>query len=131
MADADGVGLVGNPICGDLMKIFIKVREGRIEDIKFQTFGCGAAIATSSIVTEMVKGKTLAEARTVSNRAVAQALGGLPPIKMHCSNLAAHAVHAAIDDYEEKAGVKKTRRPSKKRKVVAAGRKVSASQNNA
>ncbi len=102
IADADGVGTVGNPVCGDLMKIFIKVKEDRIDDIKFQTFGCGAAIATSSMVTEMVKGKTLEDALTVSNKAVAEALGGLPPQKMHCSNLAADGVHEAIKDYRSK-----------------------------
>ena len=102
IADADGVGTVGNPVCGDLMKIFIKVKEDRIDDIKFQTFGCGAAIATSSMVTEMVKGKTLEEAEAVSNKAVAEALGGLPPQKMHCSNLAADGVHEAIKDYRSK-----------------------------
>src|SRR3989304_3122560 len=98
--DADGVGLEGNPVCGDLMKIFIKVDDGRIADIKFQTFGCGAAIATSSMVTEMVKGKTIDEAMAITNRAVASALGGLPGNKMHCSNLAADAVHKAIEDYQ-------------------------------
>jgi len=97
--DADGVGKEGNPVCGDLMEIFIKVEDNRIDDIKFKTFGCGAAIATSSMVTEMVKGKTLDEALEVSNKAVAEALGGLPPIKMHCSNLAADALHKAIEDY--------------------------------
>ncbi|MDP2726503.1 MAG: Fe-S cluster assembly scaffold protein NifU, partial [Dehalococcoidia bacterium] len=96
IADADGVGTVGNPVCGDLMKIFIKVKDDHIDDIKFQTFGCGAAIATSSMVTEMVKGKSLEEALTVSNKAVAAALGGLPPQKMHCSNLAADGVHEAL-----------------------------------
>jgi len=100
--DADGVGLEGNPVCGDLMKIFIKVDDGRIVDIKFQTFGCGAAIATSSMVTEMVKGKTIDEAMAVTNRAVATALGGLPGNKMHCSNLAADAVHKAIEDYQKR-----------------------------
>jgi len=100
--DADGAGLVGNPVCGDLMKIFIKVRDNRIEDIKFQTFGCGAAIASSSMVTEMVKGKTIDEALDVSNETVAEALGGLPPAKMHCSNLAADALHKAIEDYKTK-----------------------------
>ncbi|MGB9599549.1 MAG: Fe-S cluster assembly scaffold protein NifU [Myxococcota bacterium] len=100
--DADGIGEVGNPACGDIMKIYIKVKDNRIEDIKFKTFGCGAAIATSSMVTEMVKGKTLEEALTVSNRQVAEALDGLPPIKMHCSNLAADALHAAIEDYKRK-----------------------------
>ncbi|MCG0274558.1 MAG: Fe-S cluster assembly scaffold protein NifU [Thermosediminibacteraceae bacterium] len=100
--DADGIGEVGNPVCGDLMKIYIKVKDNVIEDIKFKTFGCGAAIATSSMVTEMVKGKTIDEALKVTNKAVAEALGGLPPIKMHCSNLAADALHAAIEDYKKK-----------------------------
>lgn len=100
--DADGVGKEGNPICGDLMEIFIKVKDNRIKDIKFRTFGCGAAIATSSMVTEMVKGKTLDEALDVSNKTVAEALGGLPPIKMHCSNLAANALHKAIEDSRSK-----------------------------
>lgn len=100
--DADGVGREGNPVCGDLMEIFIKVKDGRIADIKFRTFGCGAAIATSSITTEMVKGKTLEEALALSRDAVAKALGGLPPQKMHCSNLAADALHAAIEDYLSK-----------------------------
>lgn len=97
--DADGVGLVGNPICGDMMKISIKVKGDRIEDIKFKTFGCGAAIATSSMVTELVKGKTLEEALSVTDKTVAEALGGLPPIKMHCSLLAEEGVKAAIEDY--------------------------------
>jgi len=100
--NADGVGLVGNPICGDVMKLFIKVENGRIVDAKFKTFGCGAAIATSSMVTEMVKGKTLEEALTLSNKAVAEALDGLPPNKMHCSNLAADALHKAIEDYQNR-----------------------------
>lgn len=100
--EADAVGEVGNAKCGDIMKIFLKVENGIIEDVKFQTFGCGAAIATSSMVTELVMGKTLAEALKISNDAVAEALDGLPPLKMHCSNLAADAVHAAIKDYMEK-----------------------------
>ncbi|WP_027363486.1 Fe-S cluster assembly scaffold protein NifU [Desulfotruncus alcoholivorax] len=100
--DADGVGQVGNPTCGDIMKIYLKIKDGIIEDIKFKTFGCGAAIATSSMVTEMAKGKTIEEALKLSNKAVAEALGGLPPKKMHCSNLAADALHAAIKDYESK-----------------------------
>ena len=100
--DADGVGLEGNPVCGDLMKMFIKVKDDHIDDIKFQTFGCGAAIATSSMVTEMVKGKSLEEAMQVTNKAVAEALGGLPGNKMHCSNLAADALHKAIEDYLSK-----------------------------
>jgi nitrogen fixation NifU-like protein len=101
--DASGVGEVGNPTCGDIMRISIKVNDaGIIEDVKFKTFGCGAAIATSSMVTEMVKGKTLDEALEITNKAVAEALGGLPPAKMHCSNLAADALHKAIADYKEK-----------------------------
>ncbi len=99
LPDADGVGEVGNPVCGDIMRIAIKVDDDRIKDIRFKTFGCGAAIATSSMVTELVKGKTLDEALEISNRTVAEALGGLPPVKMHCSNLAADALHLAIDDY--------------------------------
>jgi nitrogen fixation NifU-like protein len=102
----DGVGLVGNPVCGDVMKLFIKVEDGKIADVKFKTFGCGAAIATSSMVTEMVKGKTLEEALAISNKAVAEALDGLPPNKMHCSNLAADALHKAIEDYQSKAKAK-------------------------
>jgi nitrogen fixation protein NifU and related proteins len=97
--DADGVGQIGNPVCGDVMRISIAVLDDRIEDIKFKTFGCGAAVATSSMVTELVMGKTLAEAADLSNKAVAEALGGLPPNKMHCSNLAADALHLAIQDY--------------------------------
>lgn len=102
MEDADGVGTEGNPTCGDAMKIFIKVREGRIVDAKFKTFGCGAAIAVSSMVTEMVKGKTLDEALAISKEAVANELGGLPPQKMHCSNLGADALKKAIEDYRSK-----------------------------
>ncbi len=94
-----GVGEVGNPTCGDIMHIEIVVKDDKIEDIKFQTFGCAAAIATSSMVTEMVKGKTLEEAERITNRTVADALDGLPPVKMHCSNLAADALHQAIKDY--------------------------------
>lgn len=100
--DASGVGEVGNPVCGDIMHIEIKVDDSeRIEDIKFKTFGCAAAIATSSMVTEMVKGKTLEEASTITNRAVAENLDGLPPVKMHCSNLAADALHLAIESYRQ------------------------------
>lgn len=102
IADADGVGQVGNPTCGDIMKIYLKIDNDVITDIKFKTFGCGAAIATSSMVTEMAKGKTIEEALKLSNKAVAEALGGLPPKKMHCSNLAADALHAAIENYREK-----------------------------
>ncbi|MFZ5591726.1 MAG: iron-sulfur cluster assembly scaffold protein, partial [Bacillota bacterium] len=90
--------------CGDIMKIYLKLKDNVIEDVKFKTFGCGAAIATSSMVTELVKGKTIEEALQISNKAVADALGGLPPKKMHCSNLAADALHAAIKDYLEKQG---------------------------
>ncbi len=100
--DADGVGTVGNPVCGDMMTIFIKVKDNRIEDIKFKTFGCGAAIATSSMTTQMAKGKTLEEALKISRKDVASELDGLPPVKMHCSNLAADALHAAIQDYLKK-----------------------------
>jgi len=99
MPDADGVGTVGNPVCGDVMKMYIKVENDVIVDVKFQTFGCGAAIATSSISTEMIKGKTIQEALALTNKAVAEALDGLPPMKMHCSMLAEEAVRSAIDDY--------------------------------
>ena len=99
ISDADGIGEMGNPVCGDVMKLYIKVHDDRIEDVKFQTFGCGAAIATSSMITELVKGKTLEEAEQTSRKNVAEALDGLPPNKMHCSNLAADALHKAIEDY--------------------------------
>jgi nitrogen fixation NifU-like protein len=105
--DADGVGTVGNPVCGDLMTIYIKVKDNRLEDIKFKTFGCGAAIATSSMITELARGKTLEEALKISRGDVADSLGGLPPIKMHCSNLAADGLHAAIQDYLKKKGAQK------------------------
>lgn len=104
MANANGVGEVGNAKCGDIMRIYLKVDNDIITDVRFKTFGCGAAIATSSMVTEMVKGKTLDEALAISNQAVAEALGGLPPAKMHCSNLAADALHEAIKDYIAKKG---------------------------
>jgi len=97
--DADGVGEVGNPVCGDVMKITIRVAEGRLADVRFKTLGCAAAIATSSITTEMAKGKTLDEALKITRRSVAAALGGLPANKMHCSNLAAQGLHKAIKDY--------------------------------
>ena len=100
--DASGSGTVGNAKCGDIMKMDIKVENGMIVDVKFKTFGCGAAIATSSMATEMVKGKTLDEALALTNKAVAEALDGLPPVKMHCSVLAEEAIHAAIKDYKEK-----------------------------
>ena len=98
----DGVGEIGNPVCGDIMKLYIKVKDNHIIDVKFKTFGCGAAIATSSMITELVKGKTLEEAEKISKKMVAEALDGLPPIKMHCSNLAADALHKAIEDYKSK-----------------------------
>lgn len=100
--NANGVGEVGNASCGDIMKIFLKVEDNIIKDVKFKTFGCGAAIATSSMVTELAIGKTLDEALVLTNQAVAEALDGLPPAKMHCSNLAADALHEAIKDYKAK-----------------------------
>ncbi len=100
--DADGVGMVGNPTCGDMMQITIRVNGERIEDVKFKTFGCGAAIATSSMATELVKGKTIEEALAVTNRDVVDALDGLPPVKVHCSLLAEEAIQAAIEDYRTK-----------------------------
>jgi nitrogen fixation NifU-like protein len=100
--DADGVGEVGNPTCGDMMTMYIKVKDDRIDDIKFKTYGCGAAIATSSMTTELAKGKTLDEALQITRASVADSLGGLPKVKMHCSNLAADALHAAIEDYKRK-----------------------------
>jgi nitrogen fixation NifU-like protein len=108
----DGTGHVGNPICGDVMELYIRVKNGVIADAKFKTFGCGAAIATSSMLTEMVIGKSIEEALKISNRAVAEALGGLPPIKMHCSVLAEEALRSAINDYlnnREKNGLKNER----------------------
>ncbi|MCJ7797827.1 MAG: Fe-S cluster assembly scaffold protein NifU [Thermoleophilia bacterium] len=102
--DADGVGEVGNPTCGDMMRITIKVEDEILQDVKFQTLGCGAAIATSSMVTEMAKGKRVDEAVEITNKEVAEALGGLPPNKMHCSNLAADGLRAAIEDYKARHG---------------------------
>jgi nitrogen fixation NifU-like protein len=102
LKNADAEGTVGNPVCGDLMTMYIKVKDDRIEDIKFKTYGCGAAIATSSMTTELAKGKTLDEAMEISRKDVAEALDGLPPVKMHCSNLAADALHEAIKNYREK-----------------------------
>ncbi|MCR4434374.1 MAG: Fe-S cluster assembly scaffold protein NifU [Clostridiales bacterium] len=103
--NADGVGQVGNPKCGDIMKMYLKIENNVIVDAKFKTFGCGAAVATSSMATELVKGKTVEEALKITNQAVAEALDGLPPIKMHCSNLAEEAIKAAIDDYRAKNGL--------------------------
>lgn len=100
--NADGVGMEGNPTCGDAMQLFIKVKNDVIVDAKFRTFGCGAAIAVSSMLTEMIKGKTIDEALSISKDAVAQELGGLPPQKMHCSNLGADALRKAIEDYRSK-----------------------------
>ena len=100
--DPDGVGKVGNPVCGDIMELYIKVKDGKIEDVKFQTFGCGAAIATSSMATELIKGKSIEEALKLTNKVVAETLDGLPPVKMHCSVLAEDAVKGAIDDYLKK-----------------------------
>ena len=107
MKNPDGIGHVGNPICGDIMELYIKVNNNRIIDAKFKTFGCGAAIATSSMITGMVKGKTIEEALKISNKAVVEALDGLPPVKMHCSVLAKDALKSAIDDYLAKRGKKK------------------------
>jgi len=100
--DADGIGEVGNPVCGDMMTFYIKVDDGRLSDVKFKTFGCGAAIAVSSMVSEMALGKTLDEALKISREDVAEQLGGLPKQKMHCSNLGADALHKAIQDYQAK-----------------------------
>ena len=102
MDDASGIGTVGNAKCGDIMRIYIKVEDDVITDVKFKTFGCGAAIATSSKATEIVKGMTLEEAEKVTNKMVMEALGGLPPVKVHCSVLAEEALHAAIQDYRER-----------------------------
>ena len=107
MENPDGVGYVGNPVCGDIIELYIKVNDGIIVDAKFKTFGCGAAIATSSMVTEMVKGKRIEEALKISNKAVAEALDGLPPVKMHCSALAEEALKSAIEDYLEHQKLKK------------------------
>jgi nitrogen fixation protein NifU and related proteins len=99
---ADGVGEVGNPACGDMMRLYLKIDEGKVVDAKFRTFGCGAAIASSSMLTEMIKGKTVEEARAISNQHVADALDGLPAVKIHCSVMAEQAVKSALDDYDKK-----------------------------
>lgn len=105
--DADGIGEVGNPVCGDMMTFYIKVKDNKLDDVKFKTFGCGAAIAVSSMVSEMAKGKTLDEALKISNKNVAKELGGLPKNKLHCSNLGADALHKAIENYQNKQKKKK------------------------
>jgi nitrogen fixation NifU-like protein len=105
IADADGVGQVGNPKCGDIMKMYLKIENDVITDARFKTFGCGAAVATSSMATELIKGKTVEEALKITNKAVAEALDGLPPVKMHCSNLAEEAIKAAITDYKRRKGL--------------------------
>jgi nitrogen fixation NifU-like protein len=102
--NADGIGQVGNPVCGDIMKIYLKIENDIITDVKFKTFGCGAAIATSSIATELIKGKSIEEALKLTNKAVVEALDGLPPVKLHCSVLAEEAVKSAIVDYYKKQG---------------------------
>jgi nitrogen fixation protein NifU and related proteins len=102
--DADGIGHVGNPVCGDIMELYIKVKDNIIVDAKFKTFGCGAAIATSSMMTDLIKGKSIEEALKISNIAVTEALGGLPPVKMHCSVLAEQAFKSAVDNYYKKQG---------------------------
>ena len=108
MDDADGVGEVGNAKCGDIMKMYIKVNDGVITDVKFKTFGCGAAVATSSIATEMIKGKKLEDALKLTNKAVVEALDGLPPAKLHCSVLAEEAMKAAVSDYYKRQGIDPT-----------------------
>lgn len=105
--DADGIGEIGNPVCGDMMTFYIKVKDNKIDDVKFKTFGCGAAIAVSSMVSEMAKGETLDEALKISNKNVAKELGGLPKNKLHCSNLGADALHKAVENYKEKQKNKK------------------------
>ena len=102
IADASGIGQVGNAKCGDIMKVYLKIEDGIVQDAKFKTFGCGAAVATSSMATELVKGKSVQDALTVTNKAVMEALDGLPPAKVHCSCLAEEALHAALWDYAEK-----------------------------
>ncbi|MEF9852845.1 MAG: Fe-S cluster assembly scaffold protein NifU [Hydrogenoanaerobacterium sp.] len=108
LADANGIGEVGNAKCGDIMKMYIKVEKGIIEDVRFKTYGCGAAIATSSMATEMIKGKSIEDALKLTNKAVVEALEGLPPVKIHCSVLAEQAVRAAISDYYTRLGVDPT-----------------------
>ena len=112
--DADGVGEVGNPLCGDMMTIYLKIEDDRINDIKFQTFGCGAAIAVSSMLTQLAENKTLEEAKAITNKDVAAALEGLPKNKLHCSNLGADALHMAIKDYEDRKAGKPREEPKRK-----------------
>ena len=100
--NADGIGEVGNPACGDMMRLYLKVEEGKVVEARFRTFGCGAAIASSSMLTEMIKGKSIDEARSITNQQVSDALDGLPPVKIHCSVMAEQAVKAALDDYSKK-----------------------------
>ena len=115
--DADGIGEVGNPLCGDMMTIYLKIEDEAIKDIKFQTFGCGAAIAVSSMLTEMARGKGLEAAKSISNKDVANALEGLPKNKLHCSNLGADALHLAIKDYEDRKAGKTAVEPKRKEKL--------------
>jgi len=119
--DADGVGEVGNPLCGDMMTIYLKIEDERIKDIKFQTFGCGAAIAVSSMLTELAEGKSLDEAKAITNKDVAKALEGLPKNKLHCSNLGADALHMAIKDYEDRKIGKPREEPKRKEKHEHSG----------
>ena len=105
IADADGVGEVGNAKCGDIMKLYLQIRDNVIEDVKFETFGCGSAIASSSVATEMIKGKTIEEALAVTNKQVVDALGGLPAYKLHCSVLAEEAIKSAVKDYYDRNGI--------------------------
>ena len=117
LKDADGVGKVGNPVCGDMMSFYIKVKDNRIEDVKFQTFGCGAAIAVSSMVSEMAMGKTIEEVLKITNRTVAEELGGLPKNKLHCSNLGADALHKAIENYKERQRAEAEKKEAKTKSV--------------
>lgn len=104
ITDASGVGEIGNVVCGDILRVYIKVKDDRLDDVKYMTFGCGAAVASGSMMTTLAKGKTIDEAMQLTNKDVAQALGGLPPQKLHCSNLAADALHKAIEDWQQKNG---------------------------
>ena len=124
MENPDGVGKVGNPVCGDVMYLYIKVKDNRVRDIRWETFGCAAAIGTSSIITELAKGKTLEEAEKITKQDVADALGGLPPIKMHCSVLSTDALKEAIADYRsKKKGAKAPKKKAAKKKTKKAAKK--------